>query len=319
MQPLGKARDRGQLGIAHSGGRVRYGLRSPFLPAAAEVTANLLTYAEEEMNQLFVPLERQQFGTLPDLFDRTQDPQAQWNPSAQFPARMTNDAISTLRRPQTPFGPLANLMLGSAPGAGSIAAIIQQIFGMLQQLLGSLTGGATENAYRDASASSTGDPHLAFSGTQANGTTQNAHFDSMTAHESLLDSDSFSGGYRIATQVTAPNANGITSNKSATITSNYGLTQVSLDNQGAATILSGGAPVQIAAGQTLDLGNGETVTKNNDGSLGVINVDGNGGTMNTTLRVNAGGVDVSSTAHAIDLGGDILGAPAQMQPQRALL
>lgn len=270
------------------------------------------------MNQLLMPLERQ-FGAMPAPFDPTMGGDTQWNRSgAQFPSRMSNDAISTWRQPRQSLGPFANLMLGGAPGPGSIGAIIQQFIGMLQALLGSLSGSGAENYYTDASASSTGDPHLAFSGTQANGTTQSAHFDSMSGHDNLLDSDSFNGGYRISTQVTAPNANGVTSNKSATVTSNYGATQVSLDNQGAATIISNGQAVPISAGQTLDLGNGATVTKNNDGSLVVINVDGNGGTIGTTLRVNGGGVDVTSNAHGVDVGGDILDHP-QTQQLRSLL
>ncbi|MFN2527630.1 MAG: hypothetical protein ABR584_02825 [Candidatus Baltobacteraceae bacterium] len=211
-------------------------------------------------------------------------------------------------------------MLGNMPTYGPIGQLIQQLMGLLQQLLGTAggisQGPPPENFYNDATASSTGDPHLAFGGTRANGQAQNAHFDSMSSHNDLVDSDSFAGGYQVSTQVTTPNANGVTSNQSATVTTNYGATQVSLDRSANASITENGQAVSISAGQTLDLGNGETVTKNNDGSLSVIGVNGQGGTINTTLRATGGGVDVTTTAHNVDVGGDIVNGSQQTpQPQ----
>jgi hypothetical protein len=209
----------------------------------------------------------------------------------------------------------AQFMFGGIPGFSQIGQMLQQLIGMLQQAFGNQS--PPENQYTDATASSTGDPHLAFDGTQSNGTASSQHFDSMVSHNDLIDSDSIPGGYQIATQVTQPNANGITLNKSATITSNYGQSQISVDNAGNASITLGGEPLAISSGQTLDLGNGQTVTKNADNSLTVINTNGQGGTINTTLKPNGGGVDVTTRAHNADLGGDIVTGPTP-QPNPAL-
>jgi len=235
------------------------------------------------MSQLQMPLERlqQQFGAQTGQFTQSLAPQTDWTgQSSLLPLRRPTDGIFQRQGyPQNQMGANAgNFMLGTFPTYGPIGQLIQQLMALLQQVLGTLggisQGQPPENFYTDATASSTGDPHLAFNGTQANGQAQNAHFDSMSSHNDLVDSDSFAGGYQVATQVMTPNANGVTSNQSATVTTNYGATQVSLDRTGTASITENGQALAIAAGQTLDLGNGETVTKNNDGSLSVINVNG---------------------------------------------
>ncbi|GAC1393164.1 MAG: hypothetical protein NVSMB31_12260 [Vulcanimicrobiaceae bacterium] len=212
-------------------------------------------------------------------------------------------------------------MLTGFPGAGQIGALINQIMGLLQSLLQTLGGGqgtvpqAPESFYNDATASSTGDPHLAFDGTQGNGNRQSARFDSMVGHTDLVDSDSFNGGYLVSTQVTTPNASGVTLNKSATLTTNYGQTQITLDNSGNTSITSNGQVIPITSGQTLDLGGGQTVTKNNDGSLSMVNTNGQGGTMNTIFKSNGAGIDVTTSAHQVDLGGDIVNPPGRwMEP-----
>ena len=49
------------------------------------------------------------------------------------------------------------------------------------------------------------------------GQTQKGSWDNMRSHADLLDSNSFAGGYRVATQVSQPNAQGVTMNQSASI------------------------------------------------------------------------------------------------------
>lgn len=277
------------------------------------------------MSQLNMPLERpqQQFGAAAPLIAPNFSPTIGWT---------ANDGLLPMRRPEdgilfSPVAPqnrigtqITNAFLSNMPQMGPLGPLLQQLLGMLQQLLGAFGAGGAQpqNAYADATASSTGDPHLAFDGTQVNGQTKSARFDSMVSHNDLLDSDSFAGGYQISTQVTAPSATGVTSNQSATIATNFGGTQVSLDRSGNASITENGQAVAIASGQTLDLGNGETVTKNADGSLSVINVNGMGATINTTLRSTGGGVNVSTTAHDADLGGDILNDPNDAQQPHPL-
>jgi hypothetical protein len=274
------------------------------------------------MSQLNVPLERpqQQFGAASPLIAQTFNPAPDWGSSAAGLLPMRRPADGILFSPVAPQnqigGQITNALLSNMPQMGPLGPLLQQLYAMVQQLLGALGAGAnqSENAYADATASSTGDPHLAFNGTQATGQTQSARFDSMVGHSDLLDSDSFAGGYQVSTQVTAPNANGVTTNQCATISTDCGGTRVCLDRTGAASITENGQAVAIASGQTLDLGNGETVTKNTDGSLSVINVNGQGATINTTLRATGSGVNVSTTAHDADLGGDIVNA-AQPAPQ----
>lgn len=219
----------------------------------------------------------------------------------------------------------------SLPGiGGGTNTIIQQLLNIIQQLLsalglgglGGLGGGGNswngpqgpETYFQDASGASVGDPHLSFNGTSGTGGNQSSHFDSMTGHSDLLDSDSFAGGYQISTGVTQPGANGVTYNQQATITTNFGGTQVSLDNNGNATLTQNGQMLSLADGQSYDLGNGETVARNANGSVVVTDNNGMGGTITTTLSRNGQGVDVNAQASNVDLGGDLLNQPGQMVP-----
>lgn len=208
-----------------------------------------------------------------------------------------------------------------ANGGQGPMGIVQQLLAAIQQMLGSM--GLTH--FQTASASSTGDPHLAFDGTAADGSSQQTRFDSMTGHHDLLDSDSFAGGYRIATQTTAPGANGVTFNRSARVSTQFGAAQVSLDKDGNATIREDGAQYALSAGQSYDLGNGETVSRNNDGSVIVTDDNGMGGHLTTTLSENGQGVDVRVQAQNVDLGGDLLrtsphtGAPRRFPPRVRML
>jgi hypothetical protein len=192
-----------------------------------------------------------------------------------------------------------------------ISSAISSLFAQLGSALGAATQGTapaaaagTETAFADATASSKGDPHLAFDGTTQAGSNDAGHWDSMHAHADLLDSDSFSGGYRVATQVTQPNAKGVTLNAKASITTANGATSVSMRAGGSYEIESNGENVTLQQGRTTSLGNGETVLLNADGSLTVSDANGSGGTLVTTLAANRdGGVDVETSAHDVDLGG----------------
>ncbi len=232
--------------------------------------------------------------------------------------------------------PSMGILSGNAPtgggfnplgfmGMGAIQSAIQSIMGMLQQLmqmLGGSSGGAPgpiqnggKQFYQNATGSSTGDPHLAFNGTTSNGQTNNGQFDNMNGQSDLLDSDSFGGGFQISTQTTAPNANGVTYNSSATVSTQNGAFAVSLDHDGDASILENGASISLQDGQTVDFGNGETVSRAQNGALTVTDNNGNGGQITTTLQSNGTGVDVNATAQNVDLGGDLYNQTiAQKQP-----
>lgn len=188
-----------------------------------------------------------------------------------------------------------------------IGSLISQLFGGGSSGSGGgLPNGNPEQLFAQANGGSVGDPHLSF-----NGSTWN----DMGSQSDLLDSASFGGGFQISTQATTPNQNGVTYNQSATISSNYGLNSVSMNNTGNATIVQNGQQVSLASGQTLNMGNGETVTQNQDGSLQVSADDGAGGTINTTLRANGNGVDVTTNAQNVDLGGALVSGPnAQATP-----
>ena len=54
------------------------------------------------------------------------------------------------------------------------------------------------------------------------------------------------------------------------------------------------------------LSGGETVSENQDGSLVVSARSATGGTIATTLRATGAGVDVTTHAHAIAVGGDAI-------------
>ncbi len=182
---------------------------------------------------------------------------------------------------------------------GAIGALVQQLSALLQQLLGGGNPGGgfgNEQYFQNANGASTGDPHLSFNSNQ---------WSNMASQPDLLHSNSFPGGYNVATQVTAPNQNGVTYNRLATITTNYGATSVSLDNSGNPSILRNGATVPVAVGQTLDLGNGETVSRNQQG-LQMTACTDFGGRIATTLSANGTGVDVQTTASNVDLGGALV-------------
>ena len=201
-----------------------------------------------------------------------------------------------------------------ALGANGAFAFVQSIVTMLGQLVASLFAATGQPApqsgpqrpFADADFSSTGDPHLAESGTYADGTQANAHFDSMAAHDDLLHADSAAGGYRVSTTVTAATAQGLTWNASATVHADGGRDAVTMNADGSVAIRDDGQAVTVAQGQSLMLSGGETVTENADGSVVVSASDAFGGSISTTLRTNGTGVDVTTHAHDIGVGGDIV-------------
>jgi hypothetical protein len=197
---------------------------------------------------------------------------------------------------------------GSLQGLfGPLMSMLQQLMQMLQSLVGNGCNGpygssqcppaGNERYFRNATASSDGDPHLSFNGER---------WDNMKSHPDLLHSDSFAGGYRVSTQVTPQNGKGATWNQSASVTLDGGATSVSLDNKGDAQITRDGQSLSIARGQTLQLGNGESVTCEQNGALRVTAENGRGGSITTTLSAQGRGVDVDVTAHDVDLGGALV-------------
>jgi hypothetical protein len=257
------------------------------------------------------PLDRQLFG-MGGLLDRNGFSSAN---GGMFANGLVGDASSSgndgISRLIPSLGDGLGGGLPAAPFVGlgpGIGPLLQSIMGMLRQLgqmisgngsgaSGSGTRCGNETFFRNAAGSSTGDPHLAFNGQR---------WDSMTDHPDLLNSDSFRGGLQIGTQVTQPNANGVTTNDHAWVTTDGGHTSVSLDRAGTAEILHDGTQTAIGNGQSIDLGNGETIVRDQDGTLHVQDDNGSGGRIATTLHSSNGGVDVNTQATNVDLGGDLV-------------
>ena len=242
----------------------------------------------------------------------------------------TNDGIARFLPPgfSEGGGILGSLVAGengggaTVPGPlGAISNLLMQLIGMLGSLLsggGMPTGPGNappgpENYFSSAGGASTGDPHLSFNGQSAAGGYA-GHWDSMSGHGDLLDSDSVPGGFTISTTPTVPNDQGVTYNASASITTNGGSSVLTYAADGSATISQNGNTSVLAPGQNLSLP-GENIRWNTDGSLQVDVDDGNGGNISTTLSRNGTGVDVRATAQNIDLGGDLVNGATQNPPQ----
>ncbi len=218
------------------------------------------------------------------------------------------------------FGSSAGSLGGAMSGFfGLVGNLFSQIQSYLAQAMGNGSSvsasqgyGSTaapaanqgQTFYGSADANSVGDPHESFDGTTGAGNAVNGKWDSMRSHPDLLDSNSFAGGYRVSTQATQANSNGVTLNQSGSVTTASGNTTVSLNAAGQYTVTSYGNNVSLQQGQTVDLGNGENVTLNADNSLTVNDGNGQGGSITTTLSTNgSGGVDVKTHANQVDLGG----------------
>jgi hypothetical protein len=218
------------------------------------------------------------------------------NVSSQYPQQLLND-IDPMSSPASMlFGPLAGLT--------------QFLSQMISQFLGGSGGTGNANGFNgeqyfnNANGASVGDPHLSF-----NGSTWN----NMGSQPDLLNSDSFHGGYQLSTQTTAPNASGVTYNQSATVTTNFGGTQVTLDNAGNATVVQNGRSYPLQSGTSVNLSPSECVTRNQDGSISIACTNRNGGEITTTMRDNGQGVDVTTSANNVNLGGALVqgGAPSR--------
>ncbi|MGC8484610.1 MAG: hypothetical protein ACP5O6_03105 [Candidatus Baltobacteraceae bacterium] len=252
--------------------------------------------------------------------------QAIENPGA-FGNAGSNDGIARFLPPGFSegggiLGSLAGQNGGAVPGPlAGISNLLMQLIGMLGSLLqgGGMPNGlgnaptSPENYFSSAGGASTGDPHLSFSG-QSTAGSFDGHWDSMSGHGDLLDSDSVPGGFAISTTPTTPNAQGVTYNASASITTNGGSSVLTYAADGSATISQNGNTTALAPGQNLSLP-GENISWNADGSLQVNVDDGNGGSISTTLSRNGTGVDVRATAQNIDLGGDLVNGATQNPPQ----
>jgi hypothetical protein len=214
---------------------------------------------------------------------------------------------------------------GSANGPGGFIAqfmaLIFNAYTQLAQFFGSLFGQSPwqpsptmplrpmphpeQQFFTSATASSTGDPHDTFSGTTANGQTiDGGRWSNMSNHPYLLNSDSFAGGFRVSTNVSAPNRNGVTQNDYVSVESDFGRNVVTMNKDGSFSVVENGKSLDLGVGQTRNLGNGETVTLNADRSLTVVEQNGFGGEITATLRANGqGGVNVRASAKNVDLGG----------------
>ncbi|MDQ2857078.1 MAG: hypothetical protein M3R53_00315 [Candidatus Eremiobacteraeota bacterium] len=209
-----------------------------------------------------------------------------------------------------PTGPDASI--GSLMN-GLMAALSNLVdrLGALLQGAGDRTGGPAPGAgqrfFQDASASSVGDPHDALTGTTGEGHGVSKRWDDVQGHPDLLDSDSFAGGYRVSTSITPPGASGVTQNQSATVSLDSGASSATLNHDGSYSVVSQGRNLTLEASRPTPLGSGATVTLNADRSLRVDDRSADGGDLGTTLRPNgSGGVDVTSDAHRVDLGGYLL-------------
>ncbi|HEY0384126.1 MAG TPA: hypothetical protein VGC72_18200 [Candidatus Elarobacter sp.] len=224
--------------------------------------------------------------------------------------------------------PLGGLFSNSTAANGSIAGILTGLMTLLQQLVGSFlshnhgpnlnpnqpqnhpcAADGSQQRYENIDVSSTGDPHLAAVGTRdarAGGGAVDAHWDSMSSQDDLVHSTQIDGGYRVSTTVSQPGANGVTWNGSATVHANFDQDAVTMKRDGSFAVYDNGAEVRLGKGESATLSGGETVAENQDGSLIVSARSATGGTIATTLRANGSGVDVTTHAHEIAVGGEAI-------------
>jgi hypothetical protein len=247
-------------------------------------------------------------------------------------------APDTVARPWWAYGksavsgdganPLGSLFGAANASNGTIAGLLTGLVSLLQQLVGSFLNqsrnqtpnqrctqpqdqncvqAGSAQRFEDVDVSSTGDPHLAAVGTrEGGGGVVDAHWDSMTSQNDLVHSTQIDGGYRVSTAVTQAGANGVTSNQSATVHANFDQDAVTMNRDGSFAIYDNGAEVRLGRGESAVLSGGETVSENEDGSLVVGARSATGGTIATTLRANGAGVDVTTHAHDLAVGGDAI-------------
>jgi hypothetical protein len=213
-----------------------------------------------------------------------------------------------------------------------IAGILTGLVSLLQQLVGSFLnqnqnqnqplnhnqeqsrnhnctqpGAQQQQRFQDVDVSSMGDPHLAAVGTRdGGGAAVDAHWDRMASQNDLVHSTQIDGGYRVSTTVTQTGVNGVTSNQSATVHANFDQDAVTMNRDGSFGIYDNGQEVRLGKGEAAVLSGGETVSENQDGSLLVSARSATGGTIATTLRATGAGVDVTTHAHEIAVGGEAI-------------
>ncbi|MDP9107136.1 MAG: hypothetical protein M3N49_14545 [Candidatus Eremiobacteraeota bacterium] len=230
-------------------------------------------------------------------------------------------------------GALSSLFGGASASNGSIAGILTGLVTLLQQLVGTFlnqnqavpsqqqpcTSTGRQQRFENVDVSSTGDPHLAAVGTRegpGGGSAVDAHWDSMTSQNDLVHSTQIDGGYRVSTAVTQPGANGVTWNQSATVHANFDQDAVMMNRDGSFAIFDNGSEVRLGKGESATLSGGETVSENQDGSLLVSARSATGGTIATTLRSTGQGVDVTTHAHELAVGGDAIAHAGPTAPAR---
>lgn len=200
------------------------------------------------------------------------------------------------------------LPFGDGPG-GNAAGAGRGFFSRLAGMLAGTFGRSSGTTFRDVTLGSTGDPHLSLNGTTpGSGDTArvNRLYDSMTGHGDLFSSASFGDDFTVATTVTAPGANGVTQNASATATMNGGSDSVTMTNAGLVSVTSGGAATSLAPGQTLTLAGGATVTESANGTVTIAERRGDRRLTTTFAENGTGGVNVTARGHDVALSGDLV-------------
>ncbi|HEY0613243.1 MAG TPA: hypothetical protein VGC96_01325 [Candidatus Elarobacter sp.] len=275
----------------------------------------------------------------------TGDGRRLWPGDGTAPAAASSLATDGIARPwwtcrtglANSANPLGALLGAGGTSGGSLFGLVSGLVNTLQQLVAALlnqglaqgsggaqsqtppgfAGGGPEQHFSNVDVSSTGDPHIGEVGTRedaAGAHAVDAHWDSMSSHDDLVHSNQIAGGYRVSTTVTAPDANGVTLNQSATVHTNYGQDAITMNRDGSFAIYDDGAAVALGRGESATLSGGEQVSANQDGSLTVNARNRGGGTIATTLRSTGGGVDVTTHARDLNLGGDVVAHDA-LSPQ----
>jgi hypothetical protein len=221
--------------------------------------------------------------------------------------------------------PFGGLFGGSQGSYGGLGGLVSGLVSVLQQLIGALLNqstnanqtnpgqtplpGGPQQRFENVDVSSTGDPHIAETGTRegpGGKSPVDVRWDSMSAHDDLVHSNQIDGGYRVSTAVTPPGANGVTYNQSATVHTNFDQDAITMNRDGSFAIFDDGEQVQLGKGESATLSGGENVSVNQDGSLVINAKNAAGGSIATTLRSTGVGVDVTTHAHEIALGGDAI-------------
>jgi len=196
------------------------------------------------------------------------------------------------------------------PSGGGLLGMLQHIitaFGnALQNGAQQMLGGQGGTAFTQATLGSVGDPHLSLSGSTANSATPiDAHFDSMISHADLYSTNAF-GGYQVSTTVGVPNANGVTTNTSATAVLDRGADAVTMNADGTLSVTSGGQSLDVANGTSATLAGGATVTRAADGAVTIDAANPWGRSLSTTFAASGSSVDVTGQAQNVTLAGDLV-------------